>query len=235
MTDERAHIAHTAPGVTPVDSSEKGAQVRELIRPSVLGEPLVIHLQEPTLVVKRLEYAIQVTASLWEPLEQVYCVVSFDSFGMAPWEAGGRHGDGCRFYDTFWTMMFQWIIRLSGRPMIRSGLVRTTRMNMEYGLEKILMTNTHSPRLVVAMGEWDASEMLTMMTTNLRQINGFPEMIDTIYNCRTVGDFPQIDSASANCGVVELDDEFSAGCDGVFPRLIRLRLTMALARLNWMI
>ena len=54
------------------------------------------------------------------------------------------------------------------------------------------MTNTDSPRLVVAPGEWDASEMLTMMTTNLRQINGFPEMIDTIYNCRTVGDFPQI-------------------------------------------
>ena len=197
---------------------------------------------------KRLEYAIQVTASLWESLEQVYCVVSgevdFYSFGMAPWEADGRHGDGCRFYDTFWTMMFQWIIRLSGRPVIRSGLVRTMRMNMEYGLEKILMTNTDSPRLVVAMGEWDASEMLTMMTTNLRQINGFPEMIDAIYNCRTVGDFPQIDSAAANCGAVELDDEFSARCDRNytedynivwgFPRLIRLRLTMALARLNWM-
>ena len=94
-------MARTAPGVTPVDSSEKGAPVRELIRPSVLGEPLVVHLQEPTSVEKRLEYAIQATSSLWEPLEQVHCVVSgevdFDSFGMAPWDAGGRHGDGCRF------------------------------------------------------------------------------------------------------------------------------------------
>ena len=157
LTDERAQMARTAPGVTQVDISEKGAPVRELIMPSVLGEPLVVHLQEPTPVGKRLEYAIQVTASLWEPLEQVHCVVSgevdFDSFGMAPWDAGGRHGDGCRFYETFWTMMFQWFIRLSCRPVIRSGLVRTMRMNMEYGLEKILMTNTDSPRLVVAPGE----------------------------------------------------------------------------------
>ena len=87
------------------------------------------------------------------------------------------------------------------------------------------MTNTDYPRLVVAPGEWDASEMLTMMTTNLSQINGFPEIIDAIYNCRTVGDFPQIDSATANCGAVELDDLilrqmsfpldefFSGGCD----------------------
>ena len=51
--------------------------------------------------------------------------------------------------------MFQWFIRLSCRPVIRSGLVRTMRMNMEYGLsdDKILMTNTDSPRLVVAPGE----------------------------------------------------------------------------------
>ena len=66
--------------------------------------------------------------------------------------------------------------------------------------------------------------MLTMMTTELRQMNGFTEMIDAIYNCRTVGGFPQINSTAANCGAVELDDlifrrtsfppdEFSAGCD----------------------
>ena len=65
LTDERAHLARAAPGVTPVDSSEKGAPVRELIRPSVLGEPLVVHLQEPTPVEKRLEYAIQATSSVW--------------------------------------------------------------------------------------------------------------------------------------------------------------------------
>ena len=47
LTDERVQLARAAPGVTPVDSSEKGAPVRELIWPSVLGEPLVDCLQEP--------------------------------------------------------------------------------------------------------------------------------------------------------------------------------------------
>ena len=47
LIDERAQLARAAPGVTPVDSSEKGAPVRELIWPSVLGEPLVDSLQEP--------------------------------------------------------------------------------------------------------------------------------------------------------------------------------------------
>ena len=59
----------------------------------------------------RLEYAIQATASVWETLEQVHYVVSgdvdFDSFGMAPWDAGGMHGDSCQPHETFWTMMLQ--------------------------------------------------------------------------------------------------------------------------------
>ena len=40
LTDERAQLARAAPGVTPEDSSEKGAPVRELIWPSVQGDPL---------------------------------------------------------------------------------------------------------------------------------------------------------------------------------------------------
>ena len=93
LIDERAQLARVAPGVTPVDSFEEGVPVRELIRPSVVGEPLVDSPQEPMPVEKRLEYAIQATASVWEPLDQVYYVVfgyvNFDSFGMAPWDAGG--------------------------------------------------------------------------------------------------------------------------------------------------
>ena len=76
LIDDRAQLARAASGVTPVDSSEEGAPVRELIRPSVLGEPLVDSLQEPMPVEKRLEYAIQVTASVWEPFE--HYVVSGD-------------------------------------------------------------------------------------------------------------------------------------------------------------
>ena len=111
------------------------------------------------------EYAIQATASVWEPLEQGHCVVSgdvdFDSFRVAPWDAGGMHGGGCRFCETFWVMMFQWLIRLSCRPVIINGLDRTMRMNTDYGHERIMTTNVDSPRLAVTPGEWYASEMLT--------------------------------------------------------------------------
>ena len=93
LIDERAQLARAAPGVTLVDSSEKGAPVRELIWPSVLGEPLVACLQEPIPVEKQLEYAIQATASVWEPFDQVHCVVSgdvdSDYFGTAPWDPAG--------------------------------------------------------------------------------------------------------------------------------------------------
>ena len=114
-------------------------------------------------------------------------------------------------------------MRLSCRPVIINGLDRTMRTNTEYGHERIMMTTTDSPRLAVTPGEWYASEMLTMIT-DLCQLNGFTEMIGAIYNCRTVGGFPQIESAAATCSGVELDDlifrrtsfppdEFSAGCD----------------------
>ena len=135
LTDERAQSARAAPGVTPVDSSETGAPVRELIWPSVLGEPLVVCLQEPMPGMKNLEYAIQATASVWM---QVHNVVSgdvdFDSFGMAPWDAGGMHDDRCQLCEALQTMMLQWLMRLLCRPVIMHGLDRTMTMNTENGL-----------------------------------------------------------------------------------------------------
>ena len=99
VIDERAQLARAAPGVTPVDCSEEGAPVRELIQLSVPGEPLVNSLQEPMPAEERLEYAIQATAVIWEPVKQMCYVVSddvdSDSFGMAPWDAGGMHGNDC--------------------------------------------------------------------------------------------------------------------------------------------
>ena len=135
------------------------------------------------------------------------------------------HGDGCRLYGTCWKMMLQWLFRLSCRPVIVNGLDRTMRMNTEYGLDRIMMTNTDSPRLAVTAGEWYVSDMLTTMKTDLRQMNGIPEVIGAMYVCRTVWGFPQIDSTAVDCGAVELDDltfhqtsfppdEFSAGRDG---------------------
>ena len=120
--------------------------------------------------------------------------------------------------------MLQWLIRLSCRPVIVNGLDRTMRMNTEYGLDKIMMTNTDSPWLAVIPGEWYASDMLTTMRTDLRQMNGIPEVIGAMYDCRTVWGFPQINSTAVDCGAVELHDltfrrtsfppdEFSAGRD----------------------
>ena len=71
VIDERAQLAHAAPGVTQVDTSEEGTPVRELIQLSVLGEPLVNSLQETMPAVAQLEYAIQATAVIWEPFEQI--------------------------------------------------------------------------------------------------------------------------------------------------------------------
>ena len=93
LTYERAQLACAAPGVTPVKSSEKGAPVRELIWHSVLGEPLVVCLQEPTLGEKSLEYAIQATASAWMPFEQVHNVESGTwTFILSGWHVGTPAG-----------------------------------------------------------------------------------------------------------------------------------------------
>ena len=141
LTDERAQSARAAPGVTPVDSSETGAPVRELIWPSVLGEPLVVCLQEPMPGKKSLEYAIQATASVWMPFEQVHNVVSddvdFDSFGMAPRDAGGMHDDCCQLCEVLQTMMLQWLMRQLCRPVIVHGLDRTMTMNTEMDLTRL--------------------------------------------------------------------------------------------------
>ena len=196
VIDERAQLACAAPGVTPVDSSEEGAPVRELIQLSVLGEPLVNSLQEPMPAEERLEYAIQATAVIWEPLEQMRYVVpddvTSDSFGMAPWDAGGMYGNDCQRRETFRTLMLQWLIRLLYRTVIRNGLVTTTRMNMKYGLDQLMMTNMDSPRLAVTPGEWYASDTLAPLSRELRQMNGILKVMGAMYDCRTGWDFPNL-------------------------------------------
>ena len=245
VIDKRAQLAHAAPGVTPVDSSEEGAPVRELIQLSVLGEPLVNSLQESMAAEERLEYSIQATAIVWQPLEQMRCVVSddvnSDSFGMAPWDAGGMHGNDCECRETFRTMMLQWLIWLLCRPVIRNGLGRTTRMIMEYGLDQFMMTNMDSPRLAVAPGEWYASDMLMPLSRDLHQMYGIPEVMGAIYDCRTTWDFHRFDFTAADHSAVELDkltfrrrsflpEEFSARgdtCDVVMLDDLILRHIMS--------
>ena len=180
-------------------------------------------------VMKWLEQAILATASVWEPLEHLQCVVSddmdFDSFWMAPWAAGGTLSDSCRLCVTSWRTLLWSVIRLSCRPAIVDGhgsrLIRSLGqlivLNIDMGLTDALTVghtpdmnmkiNTESPRLAVTTGEQYASDMLTTMSTDLRQMDGILEVIGVVrMDYRTVWGFPQIDSAAVDCGAVELDD-----------------------------
>ena len=193
VIDERAQLAGAAPGVTPVDSSEEGAPVPELIKLSVLGKPLVDSLQKPMPAAERLEYAIQATALIIFNRCVMLCPATWI---LILSDAGGMHGDSCHRRETFRTMMLQWLIRLLCRQAIMNGLNGTMRMNTEYGLDQSLMTNTDSPRLAVTPGEWCASGTIRIIGTDLRQM----------CDCWTVGGRPQLDSAAADCGAVGLDD-----------------------------
>ena len=102
--------------------------------------------------------------------------------------------------------MLQWLIRLLCRSVIRNGLVKTTRMKTEYGLDQLMMTNMDSPRLAVTPGEWYDSDTLTPLSRDLRQMYGIPELMGAMYDYRTAWDFHQFDSTAADCSTVELDD-----------------------------
>ena len=85
----------------------------------------------------------------------------------------------------------------------------------EYGLDQSLMTNTDSPRLAVTPGEWYASEMIRMIRTELRQMNGFTRIIGARCDCWTVGVVPSlIPPRLIVCGAVGLDDLGWTGKDG---------------------
>ena len=96
---------------------------------------------------------------------------------------------------TFWKILLQSMIRLSCRPAIVNGLDRNMKIN------------TESPRLAVTLGERYTSDLLATMSTDLRQMDGIPDVIGAVkIDCRTVWGFPQIDSAAVDCGAVKLDD-----------------------------
>ena len=69
-------------------------------------------------------------------------------------------------------------------------------MNTDYGLDQITMTNTDFPRLAVTPDEWYTSDMLTLLSHDLRQMNGIPEVIGAMYDCRPGLGFPQFDSTA---------------------------------------
>ena len=64
--------------------------------------------------------------------------------------------------------MLQWLMRLLCRPVIMHGLDRTMKMDMENGLDTIMMITTDSPRWTVTPGEWYASDVFTQTGHDLR-------------------------------------------------------------------
>ena len=85
------------------------------------------------------------------------------------------------------------------------GLDKIMTMNMENGLDTIMMITTDSPRLTVTPDEWYASDVLTQIRRDLRHTHDI--------------------SAAVDCNAVEPNDlifrrlslppgDVSAGCDG---------------------
>ena len=151
--------------------------------------------------------------------------VDFDSFWMAPWDAGVTLGDRGRLWGTFWWTLLRSSIRLSCRPASVDGhgsrLIRSLGqlfvLNIDMGLTDALAVGhnpgmnmkikTESPRLAVSPGEWYASDLLAMTSTSFRQMDDILHVIGAVkLDCRTVWGFPHIDSAAVGCGAVELDD-----------------------------
>ena len=173
-------MARAALGVTPVDSFEKGAPVRELLLPSVLGEPLADCLHEPMSSEKNVDYAIRTTDSVWMLREQVYRVesgdVDFDSFEMTPWDAGGMYSQ--TLGEPYRTRMLQWLMWLLRRQVTMHGLERTMTVYTENGLDTITMIDTDSPRLAVTPGEWYASDVFTQIRHDFRHTCDISDAID---------------------------------------------------------
>ena len=92
--------------------------------------------------------------------------MDFDSFGMAPWDAGGMYSR--TLGEPYRTRMLQWLMRLLRQPVIMHGLERTMTMYTENGLDTIAMIATDSPRLAVTPGEWYASDVFKQTRYDLR-------------------------------------------------------------------
>ena len=162
------------------------------------------------------------------PFEQVHNVesgdVDFDSFGMAPWDAGGTPSRTRS--EPFRTIMSQWLIRLLCRPVIMHGLDQTMTMYTENGRDMIMMITTDSPRSKVTPGEWFASDVFTQPRRDVRHTYDISDAVDCNAVVRndlisrrlslptedvSAGgdgkyDFPKNDCAAADSGAVEMND-----------------------------
>ena len=122
-------LEHSGLEMSSHDKHMEEAPVLEPLKHSVLEKPLDGGSLEGRsvvdwfvrLIMELLEHSVLVTAAVWEPLEHSNCVVTdhvdIDSFWMAPWDADGTIGDGCRPCVTSWWTVFRSVVRLSCRPV----------------------------------------------------------------------------------------------------------------------
>ena len=112
-------------------------------------------------------HVTQTTASVWMPCRQTCNGVSgdadFDSFEMAPWDAGGIQGD--RFHE----VMCRTIVH---------KLDRWTTRNTENRLDMMMLIDTDSPQLTITPGECHASYGGTQIGDNLQQTHDASAMAD---------------------------------------------------------
>ena len=126
-TDERALLARAAPGVIP--------EMKLVTKFWMMGR------RETTTGVKSLKYVLQMTASVWMPFNQT-CEEDFDSFKMAPWDAGGTQWD-----EVHITMCRAKVHNIDG----------LTTKNTECVFPTNMLLAMNCPRLRLTPGEDDAS------------------------------------------------------------------------------
>ena len=131
-TDERAPLAHAAPGATP--------EMKLVTKSWMVGR------QETTNGMGSMKYVPQMTASIWMPFKQTCDEESddadFDSFKTAPWDAGGTQGDKLH--------------EVMCRRMVHN-VDRWTARTTESELDTKMLMDTNCPRLTMTPCEDDAS------------------------------------------------------------------------------
>ena len=134
-TDERAPLACAAPGATP--------EMKLVTKPWMVGRQETINGING---MESMKYVPQMTASVWMPFKQTCDEESgdadFDTFKMAPWDAGGTQSDKLQ--------------EVMCRAMVHN-VDRWTTRNTERELATKMLMDTNCPRLTMTPGEGDAS------------------------------------------------------------------------------
>ena len=85
------------------------------------------------------------------------------------------------------------IRRLSQLFVLNIDMGLTDALAVGHNTDMNMKINTESPRLAVTPGEWYASDLLAMTSTDFRQMDDIPHVIGTgKLDCSTVWGFPRL-------------------------------------------